>query len=68
MAGKLYNYPELQNIIKRIFFNGENVPFNALEPSILPAVMCGFSKGMDEKIVVSNRIFKTVFYNLFLTS
>lgn len=68
MAGKLYDYPELRSIIKRILFNGEDIPLNVLEPCIQQAVMYGFIKGLDGKIVIANRIFETVFYNLFLTS
>ncbi|MDO4337367.1 MAG: AAA-like domain-containing protein [Eubacteriales bacterium] len=68
MIGKLYDYPELESIIRRILFNGEDIPYNPLEPSISQAVMYGFVKEKNGKLTVSNRIFETVFYNLFLTS
>ena len=68
MVGKLYDYPQLQSIVRRILFNGEDIPYNALEPYIQQSVMYGFIKGVQGKIVIANRIFETVFYNLFLTS
>lgn len=68
MVRKLYDYPQLQSIVRRILFNGEDIPYNALEPYIQQSVMYGFIKGVQGKIVIANRIFETVFYNLFLTS
>lgn len=67
MLGKLYDYPELEDMVRRILFHGEDIPYNALDPSVQQAVMYGFVRGKAGKIVVSNRIFETVFYNLFLT-
>ena len=60
--------PELKDIIYSILFAGKESPYNALDQTVETAEMFGFIKNVGGVIVIANRIFETVFYNLFLTS
>lgn len=68
MVNKLYDFPELKEIVYSILFTGTGNPFNPLDPAIEAAEIFGFVKNAGGMIAVSNRIFEMVFYNLFLTS
>ena len=68
MVNKLYDFPELKDIIYSILFAGKESPYNALDQTVETAEMFGFIKNVGGVIVIANRIFETVFYNLFLTS
>ncbi|MDY6306255.1 MAG: 9-O-acetyl-N-acetylneuraminate esterase, partial [Oribacterium sp.] len=68
LISKLVNSKELKDIIKRILFNGAEIPYVAMNPAIEQATMFGFIREKDGKAVVANRIFETVLYNLLLTA
>lgn len=68
MVNKLYEFPELNEMIYSILFLGREISFNLLNQAIGTAVMFGFLKNAAGMAVIANRIFEIVFYNLFLTS
>lgn len=69
MVKKLKDFPELRHVIYSILFQGEHVPYNVYNEVINLGIMFGFIKRSpdDESIMVSNRIFETQLYNLFLS-
>jgi len=69
MVKKLDDFPELKKILYSILFQGERVPYNVYNPVINLGIMFGFIKKSenDESIAVSNRIFETLLYNLFIS-
>lgn len=69
MVKSLKNFPELRSTIYSILFEGEHVPYNLYNEVINLGIMFGFIKKntVDEGIMVSNRIFETQLYNLFLS-
>lgn len=68
MVNKLHDYPELRKMIFDILFSGKEIAYNSLDRITEIATMFGFVKNSDGKVAVANRIFETVFYDLFLTS
>ncbi len=68
MVNKLYDFPELKEILYSILFAGKEISYNGLDQAIGIAAMFGFIKNADGVVAVANRIFEMVFYNLFLTS
>ena len=68
MINKLYDYPELKEIIYTILFTGREISYSPLNPVIETAAMFGFVKNVKGNVVIANRIFETILYNLFLTS
>ncbi len=67
MVNKFYEYPELMEIVSSILFKGREISYNALNQATEIAEMFGFVKNVNGKVVIANRIFETVFYNLLLT-
>lgn len=68
MVNKLYDFPELKEIVYSILFTGKESPYNVLNQAIATAEMFGFVKNRNGVVTIANRIFEMVFYNLFLTS
>lgn len=68
MVNKLYDFPELKEIVYAILFMGRESLYNALDQTIGIAEMFGFIKNANGVVAIANRIFETVFYNLFLAS
>lgn len=67
IAGKLADYPRLRELVYSLLFTGRKISYNPLSPSIEIAEMFGFIKNFRGDAVISNRIFETVLYNLFLS-
>ncbi|MBR1865567.1 MAG: AAA-like domain-containing protein [Lachnospiraceae bacterium] len=67
LVGKLTDYPELRNVLYELLFAGRPIPYVSLNQYIEVAAMFGFIKNEGGNAVVSNRIFETVLYNLFLS-
>ncbi len=69
MVKKLNDFPELKKALYSILFQGERVPYNVYNNVINLGVMFGFIKKSTngESIAVSNRIFETQLYNLFIS-
>lgn len=67
LVNKLSDFPELREIVYTLLFHGKSVPFNPLNKAIEIAAMFGFVKESEGTVVVANRVFETVLYNLFLS-
>ncbi len=66
LVGKLTDYPGLRALLYSLLFTGSTIPYNPLNRSLEVAEMFGFIKNSMGTSVISNRIFETVLYNLFL--
>lgn len=60
------NFPELNNVISRVLFQGQSIAYNPDDLAVQTAQMFGFVKVEDSNIVIANRIFETRLYNNFL--
>lgn len=67
MRKKIADYPELKTMLEAILLKGENYPYNPDNYAIDIGTMFGFLKEWDGQVIVSNRIFETRLYNLFLS-
>lgn len=65
---KLEDYPELKEMLHELLFRGKEINYVVGVRSIEIALMLGFVKKKDYKIVPANRIFETLLYNWFLAS
>lgn len=67
MVKKLEDYPELKDMLRNILFLGKSYPFNLYNHAINIGKMFGFLTEKNGIVAVSNRIFETHLYNLFLS-
>ena len=67
MTKKLLDYPKLKEMLQSILFSGVSFPFKRENPLIDLGVTFGFLKDDHGIVAVSNRIFETQFYDLFLS-
>lgn len=67
LIGKLTDYPELEKMLKELLFFGKPITYNPTNPVIALAMMFGFVKNQDGKVIPANRIFDTLLYNHFLS-
>lgn len=65
---KLESYQELNSMLYSLLFTGKAIVYNYYETSINIATMFGFVKNENGVLAVSNRIFETWLYNLYLSS
>lgn len=68
LMGKVHDLPELDQMLQRILFSGEMIPYNPDDAVIDEAEMYGFVKNADGFVKVSNRIFEMRLYNFFMKS
>lgn len=61
------DYPELKQMLYAILFRGKYFAFNRYNLPVNIGLMLGFLKDMEGSVAVSNRIFETCLYNLFLS-
>ena len=66
MTKKLLDYPQLKEMLQNILFAGVDFPFKREMPLIDLGVTFGFLKDRDGVVAVSNRIFETQLYDMFL--
>ena len=66
MIKKLSDFSEMKNLLKKVLYNGEKIPYNSDDKQIEIATMFNFVKNNNGTLAVSNRIFETRLYNLFL--
>ncbi len=64
---KLKLYPELKTMVYQLLFTGKPIPYTAANGCIKDAAMFGFIKNQNDMAVISNRIFESVLYNLFIS-
>lgn len=67
MVKKLHDFPKLRTMLYSILFYGEKVPYNPDAFEINIGLIFGFIKNDQGTIAISNRIFETRLYNLFLS-
>ena len=67
LTGKLNNYPDMKRTLHSILMEGKRVPYNPLHEMTVQMEMYGFIYNNSGAIAVSNRIFETLLYNLFIT-
>ncbi|MCI9491046.1 AAA-like domain-containing protein [Lachnospiraceae bacterium 48-42] len=63
---KLEDYPELEQVLKRLLFEGKEIPYVLGDRPIEMALMFGFVRRSGNLVIVANRIFETLLYNFFL--
>ena len=68
LTGKLQNYPELREMLYTLLFSGKSISYSPDAEAVNMAVMFGFVKNVGGMVQISNRIFETRLYNLFLSS
>lgn len=67
MCKKIADFPELHAMLYAILFQGKSFPYNTDNYAINIGSMFGFIKEQQGMVAVSNRIFETRLYNLFLS-
>ena len=67
MTKKLLDYPQLQEMLQNILFGGIDFPFKRETPMVNLGVTFGFLKDKNGIVAVSNRIFETQLYDMFLS-
>lgn len=67
VSGKIEEYPELHHLVYTLLFTGSSIPYSSLNRMIEMAEMFGLIKNLDGYVVISNRIFEMVLYNMFLS-
>lgn len=68
LFNKLEDYPELEQVLRRLLFEGKEIPYVLGDRPIEIALMFGFVRRSGNLVVVANRIFETLLYNFFLIS
>ena len=68
LIGKLEDYPELNGMLRDLLFQGKEIAYVMGIRSIEMALMFGFVRRENNTVVIANRIFETLLYNLYLTS
>ena len=67
MSKKLAEYPELKEMIQSILFQGKKYAYEAENHRISIGKMFGFLTEKQGMVSISNRIFETQLYNMFLS-
>ncbi|MCD8109953.1 MAG: AAA-like domain-containing protein [Clostridiales bacterium] len=68
LQDKIDTYSDLRQMLYSLLMNGKSISYNPDDAAIDIALMFGFVKVENAKVVVANRIFETRLYNMFLTS
>ena len=66
IARKVEYYPNLRNILYDILFYGSKYPFNRYDKHVNLAIMFNYLDNNEGLLKISNRIFETWMYNLFI--
>lgn len=68
LVNKLEDYPELDEMLRELLFDGKEIAYVIGVRSVEMALMFGFVRREKNNVVIANRIFETLLYNLFLAS
>lgn len=68
LINKLEDYPELDKMLYELLFSGKEIDYVVGVRSVEIALMFGFVKRVNNTVVIANRIFEMLLYNLYLTS
>ncbi len=66
MIKKIDDYPELQKMLQNILMGGKSYTYNLGVYEMALAAMYGFIRSEEGKVAISNRIFETYLYDLFI--
>lgn len=64
---KLSDYPELENMIYLLLFQGKAISYNLIDLRMDMLLMFGFVRVESGIVQIANRIFETLLYNYFTT-
>ena len=67
LVAKLTEYSELREMLYSLLFQGNSIIYHPLNPAIEIGEMLGFVRNENGSVSISNRIFETYLYNLFLS-
>lgn len=67
MVRQLYEYPEMKQMLLLVLFQGQRISYNSDNQAISLAQMFGYVENREGSVQISNRIFETRLYNLFLS-
>ena len=67
LTSKINNYPELKENLHDILMKGEKIAYNPNQKEIQLMRMYGFIREENKMVVIDNRIFETILYDLFLS-
>ena len=67
LTGKLVTYPELKATLRGMLMEGRPVAYSPDQEEISQLRMFGFVENRGGRVAVSNRLFETRLYNLFLS-
>lgn len=66
LMNKLTDFPELNQVISRLLFQGQSIAYNPDDSAVQNARMFGFVKIKDSTVLLANRLFEMRLYNKFL--
>lgn len=67
LTKNLNNYPELKTSVRSILMEGTKLTYNAQQAAIVQMEMYGLIRNEHNTVRISNRIFETLLYNMFLS-
>ncbi|MBO6147993.1 MAG: 9-O-acetyl-N-acetylneuraminate esterase, partial [Lachnospiraceae bacterium] len=67
LTKNLNNYPDMKAALRSILMEGTRLTWNAQQDAIVQLQMYGLIRNDSNTVRVSNRIFETMLYNLFLS-
>lgn len=67
LTNKLSQFPELNNVISRLLFQGQSIAYNPDDIAVRNARMFGFVKIRNSTVQIANRVFETRLYNRYLS-
>lgn len=68
LINKLEDYPELDKMLRDLLFKGTEIVYVVGVRPVEIALMFGFIKISENHILIANRIFESLLYNLFLAA
>ncbi len=67
LTGKLSDDPRLERMLKELLFFGKAITYNPANQVVNLAIMFGFVRNEEGRVIPANRIFDTLLYNYFLS-
>ena len=67
LIGKLSDYPRLGQMLRELLFSGKAITYTPTNQVVNLALMFGFVRNEEGKVIPANRIFDTLLYNHFLS-
>ena len=67
LVGKLSDYPRLGQMLRELLFSGKAITYTPTNQVVNLALMFGFVRNEEGKVIPANRIFDTLLYNHFLS-